>query len=183
LDAERNPDAAGPLHEVQEISVISDIHARLSQTPFSEGNHGCKEFADIRTFCRQIVVPEPDHLALPPMAEPVILDVFHHLAGRAGAKARVDGGNGAERAGERASARGLDHTLDEEIAAKKVISRSRQSGERLSFADVSITEPTRRCILQELSPDRFRLAKHHAIDMLQGLIRIESDMRTACDDQ
>ena len=117
------------------------------------------------------------------MAEPVILDVFDHVADRAGAKAGVDAGNSAERAGERASARGLDHALDEEIAPKKVISRSRQSGERLGCADVSTAEPTRRGVLEELSPDRLRLAKHHAVNMLQRLIRIKSDVRTACDDR
>ena len=34
-----------------------------------------------------------------------------------------------------------------------------------------------------MSPDRFRLAKHHAVHMLERLIRIKSDVRTAGDDR
>src|SRR4051812_43136762 len=116
------------------------------------------------------------------MREAVIPDVLDYVAGRASAKTGVDAGDRAERTGKRASAGGLHHTRDKEMAPKEVISRSRQSGERLGCADVAAAEPTGRGVLEQLSPDRLGLSNHYAIDMLQRLIRIECDMRTARDD-
>src|SRR6267378_2108535 len=66
-----------------------------------------QQLFDVRPVDGQVVVPEPDDLALPPVGKAVVSDVGQDVLDRSHAEAGVERGHGAERAAERAAARRL----------------------------------------------------------------------------
>ena len=88
FDAEEDPDAAGGLQEIEELLVAHDVETRLREPPAFARDHAAQEFLDVRAPRRQVVVPEPDDLALPPMRESVVVDVGEKRLRRDGCESR-----------------------------------------------------------------------------------------------
>ena len=127
LQAEEDADAAGRLHQVQQLVVFGDVEAGLREPPASQRNHPRQQLFDVGPVDGQVVVPEPDDLALPPVGKAVVGDVGQDVVDRPHAEAGVQRGHGTEGAAERAAARRLHDAGDEEARRQEVVPRRGQA--------------------------------------------------------
>ncbi len=117
------------------------------------------------------------------MGETVVLNVLDDVSDRAGTESWVEAGDGAKGACERAAAGGLDNAGHEKPALEKVVSGRRDSFERLWRRGITAAETAARGVFDELGPDRLGFADNDAVEVLEGLFRIEGDVRPAGDDE
>ena len=183
LDPEEDADAAGVPHQVEQFRVPGDVEAGLRQPPLLERDHRPQQLLDVGALRRQVVVPEPDDLALPPVREVVGLDVAHDLGDGPDAEAGVDGRDRAERATEGAAARRLDDAANDEAGREQVVARGGQAGQRLRPADIAWPQRSLLDVGQQPGPDRLGLADDDRVAAVgERLVRPEGGVRAAGDD-